>query len=104
MDSYVITDGGRFMYENAQGRYIPAHSIDMADKFTRDKANIILNTHIPKSLRKNYRIEKLHIETEKSKPDDIHQPIIAPVTKKDIENNRIKVSDRESIRIVNQVE
>lgn len=97
MDSFVITDGNRFMYENAQGKYIPAHTLDMADTFTRDKANIVLNTYIPKSLRKNYRVEKIHIEEESPKTEDIYKRIIAPVTKQDIESNRIKVSELEKV-------
>lgn len=99
MESYVITDGDRFMYENCQGNYVPAHSIDMADRFTKEKANVILNNYISKNIRKIFRVEEIHIDEVKVKNNESNKQklIIAPLTKNEIKNNGVKASDSKEI-------
>lgn len=99
MDAFVITDGERFMYENYQGKYVPAHCLDMADTYTKDQATTILNTYIPKSIRKIYRVEKVGTEEPENviKSEDKKDVLIAPLTENEIKNNGVKVSDSKEI-------
>ena len=55
LEAYVITDGERFMYENCQGKYVPAHCLDMADTYTKRKSNGNSEYICTKIIRKIYR-------------------------------------------------
>ncbi len=99
MDAYVITDGNRFMYENYQGKYVPAHCLDMADTYTKEQATVILNTYVPKSIRKIYRVEKVETEEKEkfAKSEDKKDVLIAPLTVEEINNNGVKASESKEI-------
>lgn len=71
---YVLTDGYRYIYQRADGKFAPTSSEVMADKFTRKQADGILRNSLPKALRGIFRTEKYEdtniIQKKCDKDDD----------------------------------
>lgn len=86
---YVITDGGRFIYKNRTGKYVPATGEAMADVYTKKQADAIFQNCLPKALRTIFHIKKVR--------DDI--PDTKPITKENIKQNAGKVMESEQIHI-----
>ena len=55
---YVLTDGSRYIYRRADGKFAPTSSEVMADKFTKKQAEGILKSSLPKALRNIFRAER----------------------------------------------
>lgn len=55
---YVLTDGSRYIYRRADGKFAPTSSEVMADKFTKKQAEGILKCSLPKALRGIFRAER----------------------------------------------
>ena len=89
---YVLTDGSRYIYQRADGKFAPTSSEVMADKFTRKQADGILKNSLPKALRGIFRAEKYEdaniVQNKCDQNDDVKILLDVP---KPIEDTNVQV-------------
>lgn len=85
---WVITDGARYIYRDRTGKFVPGSGQAMADIYDKKQAENILNSYIPKTLRKLFRIEKVSKEIPNTKPPSIE--VVRKNTGKALETEEIQ--------------
>lgn len=88
--TYLITNGDRFLFRNRQRKYVQTMSESMADTFTKEQAERVLNNEVAKSIRASYYVSRCGNVKE-----ELHTK---PPTKEEMRNNSESVFT-ESVQI-----